>query len=660
MQDGVDGVDGLDGAQSVTLSADGKHAYVAGFFDDAVSWFERNASTGALTYHTENQSTYTVAEEDLGAVITVVASYLDAGGADENVSSAGTNPVIPWNDPPTDLNATAPLIILENQAVGAVVGEFNASDPDGPVTLIYTLVDENNQTDNSLFTLDANGTLSANASFDRETLDTYAVRVRVTDPYGEWMEQSFTVTVGDVNEAPVISRSGDLEVAVDEDSHPVSWPEEIPAVELNATDVDGDLLTWSVLTAPANGTATVSGSGPSPEVLNYLPNPDFNGSDSFVVEVSDGALSDQVTVSIRVNARPENQWIPMVKEVTYSMWPELGSDFLFTGGGYEDAPDPALTLLEGTRYVFEPQIGGLTLRVGTAVGVPYVGEEVEENPTGMPLGTVILKPDRETPRDLVYYVEEEAEMQGTIRVIAGREQKFVRPGQNKLQGFGRGMDAYGNQLAVGSVGDENWMGSVHLFEKDANGSWQGVTEIQPQTRTNFGYFGWTIAHAGSVLLVGAPSFTNAVDIPGQAHVFEQVGGVWTETLSLSPSISSASDRFGYGVDASPNRLVVGGPRSDANGLTNGGAVFIHDRESNGSWGAEELLVPGDLTDWDRFGQSVSLDGDRLLVGAPREPMILEMTPGLPICLTRWGSNGCRRPSFLPGTATKRKTVSGNR
>ena len=119
------------------------------------------------------------------------------------------------------------------------------------------------------------------------------------------------------------------------------------------------------------------------------------------------------------------------------------------------------------------------------------------------------------------------------------------------------MDTYGNQLAVGSGADENWMGSVHLFEKDANGSWQGVTEIQPQTRTDFGYFGLSIAHAGSVLLVGAPNNTDAVAIPGQAHVFEQVGGVWTETLSLSPSISSASDRFGYGVDASPNRLVVG-------------------------------------------------------------------------------------------------------
>ena len=43
-------MDGLDGAESVTLSADGNHAYVTGFYDSVVSWYERNASTGALTY----------------------------------------------------------------------------------------------------------------------------------------------------------------------------------------------------------------------------------------------------------------------------------------------------------------------------------------------------------------------------------------------------------------------------------------------------------------------------------------------------------------------------------------------------------------------------------------------------------------------------------
>ena len=50
MKDGVDGVDGLNDARSVTLSSDGNHAYVTGQSDDAVSWCERNATTGALTY----------------------------------------------------------------------------------------------------------------------------------------------------------------------------------------------------------------------------------------------------------------------------------------------------------------------------------------------------------------------------------------------------------------------------------------------------------------------------------------------------------------------------------------------------------------------------------------------------------------------------------
>jgi 6-phosphogluconolactonase (cycloisomerase 2 family) len=50
LKDGVNGVDGLEGSWAVTFSSDGKHAYVTGENDNAVSWYERNASTGALTY----------------------------------------------------------------------------------------------------------------------------------------------------------------------------------------------------------------------------------------------------------------------------------------------------------------------------------------------------------------------------------------------------------------------------------------------------------------------------------------------------------------------------------------------------------------------------------------------------------------------------------
>jgi 6-phosphogluconolactonase (cycloisomerase 2 family) len=50
VKDGIGGVDGLDGANSVVVSPDGNHVYVASRVDDAVAMFERNISSGALTY----------------------------------------------------------------------------------------------------------------------------------------------------------------------------------------------------------------------------------------------------------------------------------------------------------------------------------------------------------------------------------------------------------------------------------------------------------------------------------------------------------------------------------------------------------------------------------------------------------------------------------
>ena len=49
-QDGTGGSDGLNGAVSVTVSPDGKHLYAAGYEDDAVAVFRRDAATGSLTY----------------------------------------------------------------------------------------------------------------------------------------------------------------------------------------------------------------------------------------------------------------------------------------------------------------------------------------------------------------------------------------------------------------------------------------------------------------------------------------------------------------------------------------------------------------------------------------------------------------------------------
>ena len=42
------------------------------------------------------------------------------------------------NSPPSDINATN-LTIAENSAIGTVIGEFNATDPDGDSNITYSL-----------------------------------------------------------------------------------------------------------------------------------------------------------------------------------------------------------------------------------------------------------------------------------------------------------------------------------------------------------------------------------------------------------------------------------------------------------------------------------------------------------------------------------------
>ena len=48
--DGIDGVDGLDRVRAVTVSPDGAHVYAAGYEDNAVVMFSRDAATGMLTF----------------------------------------------------------------------------------------------------------------------------------------------------------------------------------------------------------------------------------------------------------------------------------------------------------------------------------------------------------------------------------------------------------------------------------------------------------------------------------------------------------------------------------------------------------------------------------------------------------------------------------
>ncbi|MEL6828599.1 MAG: Ig-like domain-containing protein, partial [Pseudomonadota bacterium] len=70
----------------------------------------------------------------------------------------------------------------------------------------------------------------------------------------------------------------------------------------NDSDPDGDPLSISAVSQPANGTLVDNGDG----TYSYTPNAGFAGPDSFTYTVTDGAESDTATVNVTVTA-PSNQ-----------------------------------------------------------------------------------------------------------------------------------------------------------------------------------------------------------------------------------------------------------------------------------------------------------------------------------------------------------------
>ena len=93
------------------------------------------------------------------------------------------------NQPPADLNSTAELTITENQPIGTVIGEFNATDPEGGKITYHLVNGENN---NSLFTLDTNGTLKTATTFDYESnASIYTITVQAKDELNASIEGNF-------------------------------------------------------------------------------------------------------------------------------------------------------------------------------------------------------------------------------------------------------------------------------------------------------------------------------------------------------------------------------------------------------------------------------------------------------------------------------------
>lgn len=181
--------------------------------------------------------------------------------------------------------------------------------------------------------------------------------------------------------------------------------------------------------------------------------------------------------------------------------------------------------------------------------------------------------------------------------------------------FGGAVAISGDRAIVGAVESYPLVGGSHLgaayiFVR-SGATWDQEAKLVPSDGVPFAYFGFQVAIDGNTAVVGAPS---GGDQSGEAYVFvRNASGEWREEARLFAPVPTAYDKFGRSVAISGDDVIVGTYQTGV-GRTQGAAYAFS--RSNGAWSAPVPLVPNDSAAGDIFGFAVAISGGTAIVGAP--------------------------------------------
>lgn len=190
--------------------------------------------------------------------------------------------------------------------------------------------------------------------------------------------------------------------------------------------------------------------------------------------------------------------------------------------------------------------------------------------------------------------------------------------------FGDAVTISGDTIVVGSAGFNNstaGTGSVYVFQR-SNGVWQQQAKLTASDGADGDLFGWSVAVENNTLIVGSRQDDDRGRESGSAYVFHRDGTTWNQQAKVTPTDATSLDNFGSSVAISGNRFVVGSPNDDE-AAQYAGAVYTYVRNDEGtlgdpnddSWRQEAKLVASDAAAFDGFGRSVSVQDQTIAVSA---------------------------------------------
>ncbi|MDR1282308.1 MAG: FG-GAP repeat protein [Opitutaceae bacterium] len=194
--------------------------------------------------------------------------------------------------------------------------------------------------------------------------------------------------------------------------------------------------------------------------------------------------------------------------------------------------------------------------------------------------------------------------------------------------FSESVSLSGDSALVGADAARNngiSSGSAYYY-KGLNGKSDTVTEdvkLLPSESMAYGRFGYSVSLSGDSALVGAGSADN---MPGSGAAYYYKGldgksGTVTEDVKLLPSDRAVGDGFGgeggESVSLSGNSALVGAGYGNNKGSRSGAAYYYKGLDGKSGTVTEDVkLLPSDSSAaLEYFGYSVSLSGDRFVIGA---------------------------------------------
>jgi hypothetical protein len=205
----------------------------------------------------------------------------------------------------------------------------------------------------------------------------------------------------------------------------------------------------------------------------------------------------------------------------------------------------------------------------------------------------------------------------------------VIPSDNQTDDhFGNAVSLDGEWAIIGaykddfSTGDENDQGSAYFYKYNpSTNRWVQQQKIvsPPSYADQDNNFGYDVAIRGNLAIVGEPNDDfSGFDNLGRAHIYRLNGSTWDYEATLTPSLNDNDLGFGTSVDIQGNVAVVGAPGAPETDvfdtLNDRVYIFVND----GDWTPYGSPLAGsDLgASNDAFGNSVAINGDWIVIGAP--------------------------------------------